>query len=159
MSRILFLSQLIPFPPDAGPKVRSYYVLQHLSKKHQVTLLAFSRPDDTVDAIHHLREFCEEVDVVLLHRGFIQNLSALVFSLITGDTFTIRRDYVPKMCHMVDNLILTKHFDFIHSDQLWMAQYALRAKKISPNIKTVVDEHNACYKIFQRLASGERKSC
>ena len=51
MSRILFLSQLVPYPIDAGPKVRSYYVLKHLTRKHQVTLLAFSRPDDTPEAI------------------------------------------------------------------------------------------------------------
>jgi hypothetical protein len=28
--RILFLSQLVPYPPDAGPKVRSYNVIRYL---------------------------------------------------------------------------------------------------------------------------------
>jgi hypothetical protein len=28
--RILFLSQVLPYPLDAGPKMRSYFVLRHL---------------------------------------------------------------------------------------------------------------------------------
>ena len=77
MSRILFLSQLLPYPPDAGPKVRSYYVLRHLAQTHQVTLLAFSRPDDSPEAIQHLREICEDVHLITIHRSQIRNLFSL----------------------------------------------------------------------------------
>jgi hypothetical protein len=39
--RILFLSQLVPYPLDAGPKVRSYYVLRWLAEAgHEYTLLS-----------------------------------------------------------------------------------------------------------------------
>ena len=74
MSRILFLSQLVPFPPDAGPKIRSYYVLRHLAQNHRITLLAFSRKDDTKGAEVHLREFCEEVHLVMMRRNMLLNI-------------------------------------------------------------------------------------
>jgi glycosyltransferase involved in cell wall biosynthesis len=156
MSRILFLSQLVPYPLDAGPKIRSYYVLRHLSQNHQVTLLAFSRPDDTPAHIKHLQDFCEEVYLVKMHRSFFRNLLAMVESLFSRKSFIIWRDFIPKMARKVDNLVKTKQFDAIHVDQLWMAQYALRARKIAPDLKLLLDEHNACFQIWKRLAVGER---
>src|SRR5437879_5220835 len=52
---ILFLSQVLPYPLDAGPKVRSYYVLRHLGKRHAVTLATFVRNSDAPAAQSHLR--------------------------------------------------------------------------------------------------------
>jgi glycosyltransferase involved in cell wall biosynthesis len=155
MSRILFLSQLLPYPPDAGPKIRSYYVLRHLAQKNQITLLAFSRPDDTPEAIQHLQEFCENVHLIPMHRSLIQNLVSMAASIMKGTSFIIQRDYVPEMAQTFDRLLKATPFDAVHTDQLWMAQYALRAKKLSPNTKVVMDEHNACFQIWQRLAAGE----
>jgi|GEM_PF-6278091 len=34
--RILYLSQVLPFPLDAGPKVRAYHVLRYLAGRHRV---------------------------------------------------------------------------------------------------------------------------
>ena len=155
MSRILFLSQLLPYPLDAGPKVRSYYVLRHLAQTHQITLLAFSRPDDSPEAIQHLREFCEDVHLIPIHRSHTQNLISLVNSLLKKTSFIIERDYVPEMAQAVDRVLQDKPFDAVHADQLWMAQYALRAKRLAPKAMLVLDEHNACFQIWQRLAAGE----
>jgi polysaccharide biosynthesis protein PslH len=155
MSRILFLSQLLPYPPDAGPKVRSYYVLRHLAQAHRVTLLAFSRPDDSAEAIKHLRGFCEDVHLITMHRSLFRNLLSLATSILKGASFIIQRDYVPEMAQAIDRLLEATPFDAVHTDQLWMAQYALRAKRVAPNAMLVLDEHNACFQIWQRLAEGE----
>jgi sugar transferase (PEP-CTERM/EpsH1 system associated) len=50
MSDILFLAHRIPFPPDRGDKIRSFNILQHLSKLATVHLACFA--DDEVDAAH-----------------------------------------------------------------------------------------------------------
>ena len=57
LMKILFLSQILPYRLDAGPKVRAYYVLCHLAQRHAVTLLTFTRPDDPPEAVAHLRAF------------------------------------------------------------------------------------------------------
>ncbi len=155
MKNILFLSQLLPFPPDAGPKVRSYYVLRHLTLTHKVTLLAFSRPDDSPEAIQHLREICEDVHLVPIRRSQTLNLISMVNSLLKRTSFIIERDFVPEMAQAIDRVLQEKPFDVVHSDQLWMAQYGIRAKQLAPKIMLVLDEHNACFKIWQRLAAGE----
>lgn len=152
---ILYLSQVLPFPPDAGPKVRSYFTLRYLAQKHSVSLLAFTRSDDTPDAVSHLKEFCREVHTVPILRSWRQDTKSLAASLLTGQSFLIHRDFVPEMADKVDHLIETNEYNIVHADQLWMAQYALRAGKKSRDIMLVLDEHNAFFNIFQRLARGE----
>jgi glycosyltransferase involved in cell wall biosynthesis len=154
--RILFLTQLLPYPLTAGPKVRAYYVLRYLAQRHAVTLLTFTRPDDPPEAVAHLREFCAEVHTVPMRRSRLRDAVSLAASLLDGQSFVIRRDYVRKMAAKVDALLATGGFDAVHADQLWMAQYALRAKRAARPPMRVLDEHNACYLIFQRLARGER---
>ncbi len=44
--RILFLTQVLPYPLDAGPKIRAYYTLRYLAQRHDITLLSFVRPAD-----------------------------------------------------------------------------------------------------------------
>jgi glycosyltransferase involved in cell wall biosynthesis len=157
MKRILFLSQLVPYPPDAGAKVRSYYVLRHLSQRYAMTLLAFSRPDDRPEAIQHLGQYCEQVITVPIHRTKIRDLRMLAASLLSGESFIIRRDTVPEMNAQIDQLITSNSYDYVHADQLWMAQYGIHARQVAPERKPclILDEHNACFQIYQRLAENE----
>jgi glycosyltransferase involved in cell wall biosynthesis len=157
MKRVLFLSQLVPFPPDAGAKVRSYFVLRYLAQRYLITLLAFSRPDDRPQAIEHLRQYCERVITVPIHRTKIRDIWMLAASLLSGESFIIRRDAVPEMTVQIDQLIASNSFDYVHADQLWMAQYGLHARQVAQEKKPclILDEHNACFQIYQRLAENE----
>lgn len=154
--RILYLCQLVPYPADAGPKVRAYYTLRYLAERHAVTLAAFGRPDDRAGAVEHLREFCEAVHTVPIRRGRLRDGLTLLACLASGRSFIIERDRVAAMNELVDELLASGAFEAVHADQLWMAQYALRAKRVGgKKILTVLDEHNACFQIVERLAAGE----
>jgi hypothetical protein len=157
MKRVLFLSQLVPYPPDAGPKVRSYFVLRYLSQRYAVTLLAFSRPDDRPDAIENLRRYCEQVITVPIRRTKMRDIRMLTASLLSGESFIIRRDSVPEMNAQIDRLMASDSFAYVHADQLWMAQYGLYARQVAKdrNLCLILDEHNACFQIYQRLAEHE----
>ena len=66
--KILFLTQIVPFPPDAGPKVKTWHVLRALvGQGHAVTLVSFVRPEE-VSHISALEEICEAVHVVPIRR-------------------------------------------------------------------------------------------
>jgi len=151
--RILFLSQLVPFPPDSGPKVRQYLVIRYLAQAHDITLVAFARPDDSPSAMAHLGQYCRRVRTVPMRRSKIRNILALAGSWLSGESFIIRRDYVPEMAQVIQEEIASGGYDVIHADQLWMAQYALLGA--NRGAKLILDEHNACFQIFQRLAKGE----
>ena len=157
--RILYLSQLMPYPADAGAKVRQYYTLRYLSQQHEVTLLAFTRPDDQPHARAHMESFCKAVLTVPMVRTKWRDAAVLAESWLSGKSFIIRRDRVPQMVDLVQQELLSGGYDAVHADQLWMAQYALLAADLAVAGKItrpwlVLDEHNACYQIFQRLAQG-----
>ena len=131
--KILFLDQLVPYPLDSGVKFRSYFMLRKLAAEHEVTLACFSREDNTEEQISHLRSFCREVHTVPMVRSPLRNAYFLARSLALGRSFIIERDTVPAMQALVDRLLREAAtggmpFDVIHSDQLWMAQYALRGR-------------------------------
>lgn len=157
--RILFLTQVLPYPLDAGPKVRAYYVLRYLSQRHEITLISFSRPTDSEEAVLHLTEFCTHVHTVPMHRSRRRDLQHLAGSVVTHQPFLITRDRVPAMSDKLFAVVERDGpFDAIHSDQLWMAQYALKVRGNVGNGRpplTVLDQHNAVYLIPQRLADIE----
>ena len=152
---ILFLSQVVPYPIDAGPKVRSYHVLQYLAAAgHRITLVTFRRTTDRPDDISHLRQYCSAVHAVPIYRSRLNDARHLLLSLIQGQPFLIARDWSPAMARLVRDL-KTETFDAIHADQLWMASYALLAKAQAMNAPILVlDAHNAVFQIPQRMSAA-----
>jgi glycosyltransferase involved in cell wall biosynthesis len=155
---ILFLTQVLSYPLDAGPKVRGYYNLRYLADKHAVTLLSFIRASDTPEALSHLKSFCTRVETVSMPRSRFRDGLAMLRSLLSSQPFLITRDEVPEMDLALRKLIREERFDAIHADQLWMASYALKAKREAikngyyPRI--VLDQHNAVHLIPKRMAEA-----
>ena len=155
---ILYLSQVLPYPLDAGPKVRSYYVLRHLSKRHTVTLATFVRNSDTPAAQSHLRTQVTRLVTCPIKRSVVREAVALGRSALSGEPVLIARDRVSEMVALLRNLAAETPFDAIHADQLWMASYALTIgavpKSGHPKPRLVLDQHNAVYLIPRRLADS-----
>lgn len=157
---ILFLAQLLPYPLDAGPKTRAYYVIKHLTRSHQVTLLSFSRPSDTNSAVEHLQNLCSAVITVPMPRSRAKDIIAMLRSLLTNQPFLIERDYIPGMMRAIKKIVTENDFDYVHADQLWMVQYALEARRCAQaagkKLRVVLDQHNAVYLIPKRLMAITR---
>jgi len=158
---ILFLTQVLPYPLNAGPKIRAYYVLRHLHEAgHKVTLISFVRDDDQPEYLQHLRQFCLKIHTVRMRRSRLRDGLMLTKALLSGQPFLVARDWIPEMVQTVRSVVgSAKPFDAVHSDQLWMAPYALLArdwgsKRAVP--MTVLDQHNAVFNIPRRLADSEK---
>ncbi len=161
MASILFLAQVLPYPLDAGPKVRAYYVLRHLAQSHRVTLVSFVRPEDAPEHIAHLRTFCEQVQPVPMHRSAWRTGRAAAIALSTGRPVIIERDRSPEMLALLRSLVEMQRYDYIHADQTSMVQYALTASEAalvhgSARPHLVLDAHNALFKVMERLAAQTR---
>lgn len=154
MPRVLFLTQVLPYPLNAGPKVRAYHMLRHLAEGHQLTLVSFVRSDDTPEAIEHLRDICHAVHAVPIRRSFARNVRAGLKGLFSGLPIVIVRDETAEMTATLHRLTQKAPFDVIHADQLSMAGYGqIAARRGSP--RTLLDEHNAIYMLAQRMATIE----
>lgn len=149
--RILFLTQVLPYPLDSGPKVRAYFILRHLAQKHDVTLLSFTRPTDSAESIAHLRGFCADLKTVPVNRTSSAEGFSLIRSLITNQSHIVIRDDQPAMRAAVRALSADYSFDAVHADQLAMAAYALGIDRTRARLR-VIDAHNAYYLIPRRMA-------
>lgn len=130
-------------------------MLRHLAQKHQITLLTFVRDTDRPEAVAHLAEFCQAVHTVPMRRARIRDVKFLGQSLLTRQPFLIIRDQIPEMNVKLEQLVTSEKFEVVHADQLWMAQYALKARELSPGSKIIVDQHNAVFLIPRRLAESD----
>ncbi len=146
--RVLLLTQVLPYPPDSGPKVKTYYVLKYLAQRHRVTLVSFVRETDKPEYIQHLESLCERVVTVPIARSKTRDLRFLAQSLLTREPWMMLRDERPEMRQALAELAATTHFDVVHADQTNMGQYALPFK----DSRKVLDLHNALWMLYKRLA-------
>jgi len=145
--KVLLLTQVLPYPPDSGPKVKTWNVLKYLAQKHQVTLASFVRGDQSED-VGRLEKLCAGgVLTVPMKRGKVRDAWYMLRSLLTGQPFLMIRDDRVTMRRLVDRLASEQHFDVAHADQLNMAQYAARV----PGAFRVLDAHNALWVLYRRL--------
>ncbi|UCC65344.1 MAG: glycosyltransferase [Anaerolineae bacterium] len=144
--KILLLTQVLPYPPDSGPKVKTWNVLKYLAQHHEVTLVSFVRGDQSED-IRHLRKYCQAVHTVPMVRGAIRDAWHMGLSFLTRQPFMMLRDDRSAMRDLVARLSAEGHFDVAHADQLNMAQYAARV----PGAFKILDAHNALWLLYKRL--------
>ena len=158
MAKILFLTQIVPFPPDAGPKVKTYHVIRALvGQGHSVTLVSFVRPEE-VRHISALREICDAVYDVPIRRSRIADVGYMVRSYLTNRPFLIERDNLRPMQETVNRLVQENDFQFIHADQLTMVQFAIKGASAFPGKKpkVIFDAHNAVWTIVKRMKDNAR---
>lgn len=146
--RVLLLTQVLPYPPDSGPKVKTYYVLKYLAERHDVTLVSFVRDTDKVEHVEHLKSLCKKVVTVPITRSPVMDLQFLGKSLLTNQPWMMVRDEREDMQAVLAELAKTTDFDVVHADQLNMAQYALPFTKS----RKVLDLHNALWVLYKRLS-------
>ena len=145
--KVLLLTQVLPYPPDSGPKVKTYNVLKYLAQHHEVTLGSFVRGDQSKD-IDHLRKYCAAIHTVPMERSVMNDGLAMTRSVLTNQPWMMVRDDRAAMRALIDKLCGETKFDVAHADQLNMGQYAARV----PGAKKVMDAHNALWLLYKRLA-------
>lgn len=143
---VLFLTQVLPYPPDSGPKVKTWNVIKSLAKDHDITLVSFIRGDQSAD-VAHLESICQAVHTIEIKRGMIRDMWALTVSFLTHEPFLMVRDRRASMFQIVDQLCQETAFEIVHADQLNMAQYALNVI----GAQRVLDAHNALWLLYKRL--------
>lgn len=150
--RILLITQIVPYPPDSGPKVKTRGVLRYLARTHEVHLVSFARSEAEDRGARSLAGVCASVTTVPIKRSRTADLGYFARSLVTDKPFLIERDDSSAMRAAIERKLDEQDFDAVHADQLSMAQFAMDL----PLRLRVLDEHNAVWTIVQRAAANER---
>jgi glycosyltransferase involved in cell wall biosynthesis len=146
------LTQVIVYPADAGPKIKTLQVLRHLALDHEVIYCTFIRNLKEQQDAEHLDKLCSCILTIPIKRSRTGDLRFLLESLISGDSFLLRRDERPAMHTVVRQLLFEEHIDVVHVDQLNMMRFV--PSNWSGTV--ILDEHNAVWQVVERLCLGTR---
>jgi sugar transferase (PEP-CTERM/EpsH1 system associated) len=160
--RVLFLSQIVPYPPHGGVLQRGYHILRQLGQRAGVHLLAFVHPDElpTPDAVEDsrraLQEFCEEVEYFPLWAkgSAVNRAAALAAGLASPRPFSTVAHRSPAFQARVDGLLGSGRFQMVHVDTIALNRF-LRKR---PAVPAVLTHHNIESMLLERRAAVEARA-
>lgn len=124
--KVLLLTQVLPYPPDAEPKIKTLNTLRYLAREgNEVVLLSLFRSSSERAYGPHLAQYCREVRMVQVRRSPAKGAFYLLRSLLANEPFLISRDYSEEFSLAVKSAMADHSFDLVHADQLNMAQCAV----------------------------------
>lgn len=158
---VLFLSQIVPYPPHGGVLQRGYNLLKELGRCARVRLLAFVHPDalPTVDAVEasrrELLNFCETVEYFPLwpKASAAHKAAALACALGSAQPFSVIAHRSAMFRRRVVEILGDGRVDVLHVDTVALSQFV--PARVSA--ARVLTHHNVESRLMQRRADVETR--
>jgi sugar transferase (PEP-CTERM/EpsH1 system associated) len=131
--RILLLTHRLPYPPNKGDKIRSFNVLEHLAKRHEVFLAC--PVDDPADLafVSELERRCAGVLAVRIDGR--SKIVAGLRALLTGTSITVRHFHARELQQRVDEFLDTQQIDAVFCFSSPMAEYVFRSRHAAGKLR------------------------
>jgi polysaccharide biosynthesis protein PslH len=146
------LSATFPYPPSkGGTQVRTFNLIKHFSKEHQITLITQKSSDVTPEDITNLQQQVDKLEVFPqqqeVNNNFIAKVKRFGRFLGQGTPPNVLSSYSPKIQQWVDRAVANNEFDAI------TCEHSVNEIYIRPQwqhqIKTVVNIHSSVYRTCQ----------
>lgn len=159
---ILFLSQIVPYPPHGGVLQRGYNIIREICKYNKVHLLAFVHPDilktkqEVQDAKDELGRFCASVEFFPLwvKESKLNKYAGLFTGLFSPKPFSVLAHRSKQIESRIDWLLSKDQFDIIHYDTIALSRF----NRNCITIPKVVTHHNIESNLMQRRAQVEKNT-
>jgi sugar transferase (PEP-CTERM/EpsH1 system associated) len=157
---VLFLSQIVPYPPHGGVLQRGYHLLRELGRHASVHVLAFVHPDvlpteaERVESRRALGAFCESVEYFPLwaKRSGMHKIAALAISSSSPRPFSVIAHRSRPFARRVADYLHQVPVDLVHVDTLALSQFA---DVPGCDIPRVLTHHNIESVLMERRAEFE----
>ena len=162
--KILFLTNLLPYPLDNGGKIKTYTTICALSKAgHEIDLVCFSEKKDPDKSYQkEIEKLCASVHQVYLRLTTAENMPYMmklaVKSLFSIYSFGLYKYQSTQMQELLQNLCKAQTYDCVYFDHLQLCIYETVLKQFAPNARYILDEHNCEALIMERNASTAHNS-
>ena len=147
---ILFVVPRLPYPLDAGGKIRTYNLLKQAADVHRVTLLSFVFGDEPIGYRSVFRDF--GVPVVSVYGRDAISAETAVTAMTKNLPLSVAKYRSYAMAQAIIREVRQGRIDLVHFDHIHMGQYL----RLLPGVPAVVDEHNVECLILKRLAQHEK---
>lgn len=153
--RILFITPQLPYPPRQGTQIRNFHLLRAAAGVHQVDLLSFARPGESLTEAGPLRELCGEIHMVPAPlRTRQERLRTL---LTTADPDMAHRLRSEGLAATLRTMLERARYDAVQIAGIEMARYIPVVRRTAPGARVVFDDHNAEYLLQGRAASVDAR--
>ena len=153
--RILFLTNLLPYPLDNGGKIKTYMTLKALcSGNNQTDLVCFKEQVEDHN-YQELDKICHNVHEVSQRLTTANNKKYMMLmaakSLLSKYPLSSYKFISREMSEYLSSLA-SINYDLIYFDHLPMFVYYKLCRKMWPNARYILDEHNCEATIMRRNA-------
>jgi polysaccharide biosynthesis protein PslH len=154
--KILFVAPFLPSPPRFGGQRRIDGLARYLASRHELTVLAFNRPDEWMESsLDTTSSYCRTV-VALPERDYEEGTKRRLQLRSTASLRSFehlvkarRHDFQLEL----DRLLASERWDIVQFEFMQMA--AFHFERTAPHRPVfVLDEHNIEYEVLKRTAEA-----
>lgn len=157
---ILFLSQIVPYPPHGGVLQRGYNLIREISKDNEIHLLAFVHPDTLANeelvnnARDHLLQYCKTVDFFTLwpKKSVLHKYIAFAAGFFYRAPFSTLAHKSSQYRKRMQNILDDNDIDIVHFDTIGLAPYL----EYSGKTPTLITHHNIESTLMHRRSKVEK---
>jgi sugar transferase (PEP-CTERM/EpsH1 system associated) len=150
--RILWLKSDLLLPLDKGGKLRTWHLLRHLARRHQITYLAFADPDPAPGDVDGMREVASRVVTIPRvdpAKGTARFLADAALHLLDPLPYAVGKYRSRRFARTLRKLLADEAFDLIVCDFLFPAVNLPRRLPCP----AVIFTHNVESEIWRRHAA------
>lgn len=113
------LTPYLPYPLVSGGQIRTYNLLKHLSKNHDITLFSLIKDDAERAHLSELQKYCKKIELFKRTKNpfVLRNILLAGFSPYP---FVVTRNLPLGMRKEVQNELLRDKYDLIHAETFYM---------------------------------------
>ena len=150
---VLVVLPSVPLPADSGGAIRSLRLLLSLARSFRVTALTLQRPGRESEALRDLLGPQGQL-VQVAHAPLAPGeLAGAAVDLLRSRPLRYRRYVGRAMQAALGQLLASRKFELVHFDHLHTAQLLPLVRKMQPEARVVIDEHNVEARILIRMAA------
>ncbi len=115
--KILMITPYLPYPLYSGGQTRSYNLIKHLSKKHQITLFSFIRSPEENKYLKNL-PYCKKIKIFI--RGKTWDPKKVLFATLTPYPFLVANYYSCNLKKAIREELKNNHYDLVHIECFYL---------------------------------------
>ena len=158
--RVLFLSQIVPYPPHGGVLQRGYNIIKELAQKNDITLLAFIHPEmlPSPALVDESRSRLRSLGVVTEYftlwpkKSSWHKLAAYTAGFFYPKPFSTLAHRSSRLGKRIQALVASQQIDLVHFDTIGLAPYL----RLVRGLPTVLTHHNIESALMARRAQAEK---
>ncbi|BDD87615.1 glycosyltransferase family 4 protein [Desulfofustis limnaeus] len=156
---VLFLSQIVPYPPHGGVLQRGYNLIKEIARYNDIYLLAFVHPEMLAteerisNSMEELKKICTDVSFFPLwpKKSLLHKWTAYALGLIYQKPFSTLAHRSTAFKQKIEEILSSKRVDIVHFDTIGLAPYL----PLVQGLPTTLTHHNIESSLMARRAKVE----